>query len=211
MSAVAVKVVQGASQAAVLLEPLRLRMLDHLSEADSATGLAKKLKLPRQKVNYHLRELEKAGLVEPVEERRKGNCVERIVRATATSYLISPEVLGPLASDPSRVADRLSSAYQVAVAAKTIRDLAILQRRADKAGKKLATFTLQTDVRFADATARNAFTEELSNTIVNLIAKYHDEKSPSGRLFKFNVGAYPAITKDEQGNEIGPDSKGRAT
>ena len=211
MSALAVKVVQGASQAAALLEPLRLRMLGELAEPDSAAGLAKKLNLPRQKVNYHLRELEKAGLIQPVEERRKGNCVERIVRATATSYLISPEVLGPLASDPSRVVDRLSSAYQVAVAAKMIRDLAILQHRADKAGKKLATFTLQTDVRFVDAVARNAFTEELSSAIVALIGKYHDEKTPGGRWFKFNVGAYPAITKDEQGNEIGPDSKGKAT
>jgi len=211
MAALAVKVVQGAAQAAALLEPLRLRMLDNLAKPDSATGLSRKLKLPRQKVNYHLRELEKAGLVEPVEERRKGNCVERIVRATATSYLISPEVLGTMASDPSRVADKFSSAYQVAVAARTIRDLATLQRRADKAGKKLATFTLQTDVRFADAASRNAFTEELANAIAGLVAKHHDEKSAGGRLFKFNVGAYPAITKDERDNEIGPESKGTGT
>jgi hypothetical protein len=49
------------------------------------------LALPRQQVGYHLRALEQAGLVELVEERRKGNCIERIVRAAACSYVISPE------------------------------------------------------------------------------------------------------------------------
>jgi hypothetical protein len=115
--------------------------------------------------NYHLRELEKHGLIEQLEERKKGNCVERIVRATARHYLISPEALGNLASDPGQIQDRFSSTYLVAVAARAIRDLAVLRTRAEKAGKKLATFTLETNVRFASAADQHAFAEELANAV----------------------------------------------
>lgn len=202
MIAAPARLIEAPRQAAALLDPLRLRLLENLAEPDSAAGLARRMKLPRQKLNYHLRELERAGLVRMVKQRRKGNCLERLVCATARSYLISPAALGKLAADPSRIPDKVSSAYQVAVAAKAITDLAILQRRADKAGQKLATFTLQVDVRFADAAARNAFTERLATAIAQLAAEYHDEHAPAGRLMKFYLGAYPAITKDEHGNDL---------
>src|SRR5579862_8354674 len=83
MSALPIEVVQGPERAAALLDPVRLRILEGLAEPDSAAGVARRLGLPRQRVNYHLHELEKHELVRFVEERRKGNCVERIVRATA--------------------------------------------------------------------------------------------------------------------------------
>lgn len=193
----AVSFVDDAARASALLNPLRLQILEKLREPDSASGLARVMNLPRQKLNYHLRELEKHGLVEPVEERKKGNCVEKIVRAAARYYLISPEALGNLATDPGEIQDRLSSTYLVAVATRTIRDLAVLRARAEKAGKKLATFTLEMNVRFASAADQHAFTAKLTNAVAKLAAKYHDEKVPGGRLYKFVVGSYPAITKKE--------------
>ena len=82
-AAPALDLVQDLDQAAALLHPTRLRVLEGLAEPDSAAGLARRLGLPRQQVNYHLRELEKRQLIEEVDQRRKGNCIERIVRATA--------------------------------------------------------------------------------------------------------------------------------
>ena len=190
--------VQGAAQAAVILEPLRMEMLERLAEPDSAAGLARQLSLPRQKVNYHLRELEKGGFVELVEERRKGNCVERLYRATARCYVIDPAVLGRLGADPEKVRDRFSSAYLVAVAAKAIRDLAALRARAETAGKRLVTMTLQTEVRFASAADRAAFAEELAESIARLAAKYHNEHVEGGRSFLFFLGGYPKITKQPE-------------
>ena len=187
--------------ASVLLDPLRLQMLQRLREPESASGLARQLKLPRQKVNYHLRELEKHGLVIPVEERRKGNCVERFMRATAASYLISPEALGTLSTDPSRIQDRFSSAYLVALASKIIGDLSYLRNKSEQAGKQLATFSLQSEVSFASASDRNAFTQELSNEIARLIAKYHNEKNGS-RRFHLVVAAYPSITKNTKKEKL---------
>ncbi len=176
-------------------------MLERLAEPDSASGLARKLNLPRQQVNYHLRELEREGFVKLVEERRKGNCIERLVRATARSYLISPEALGKLGRDPGEQRDRFSASYLVATAARAIEDLAVLGVRASKEGKRLSTLTLVTEIRFRSPAQRNAFAEDLSNTLLELLSKYHDEKAPEGRWFRFLAGAYPAITKQEDDAE----------
>jgi DNA-binding transcriptional ArsR family regulator len=56
----AVQIVRDPAKAAVFLQPARLRMLEHLAgEPNSGSGLARLMDLPRQQVNYHLRELEK--------------------------------------------------------------------------------------------------------------------------------------------------------
>ena len=91
------QIVRDAAKAAVFLQPARLRILKQLADhSNSSSGVARTLDMPRQLVNYHLRELEKEGFVDFVEERRRGNCMERIVRASAVSYLVSPEALGLL-------------------------------------------------------------------------------------------------------------------
>jgi len=198
MSALPIEVVQGPERAAALLDPIRLRILEGLAEPDSAAGVARRLGLPRQRVNYHLHELEKHELVRFVEERRKGNCVERIVRATARSYVVSPEALGTLGADPARVQDRFSLAYLVAVSARAINELAVLRERSERAGKKVATLTVDTEVRFANAAARQSFAEELTAAVTRLVAKYHDDKTTDGRAFRLVAGAYPAITKPEE-------------
>jgi len=185
-------VIRSRETAVTLLQPLRQEILESLDEPESASGLARRLGLPRQKVNYHLRELEKDGFVELVEERRRGNCTERVVRATARSYLISPEALGSLGSDPERISDRFSAAYLVATAGQAVRHVGEMQGRAEEAGKRLSTLTLTGEVRFASAEARNAFAEELATALARLVAKHHDESAPGGRRFRFFVGGYPA-------------------
>ena len=196
-SAQSVEVIQDVNAAAAMLSPLRLQLLERLSEPDSASGLARELGMPRQRLNYHLRELEKAGLVELVEERRKGNCMERVVRATARSYLISPEVLGSLGETPEEARDRFSSAYMVAVLAQALKDVAVLRGRAKAAEKRLSTLTVQSEIRFANPAQRNAFAEELAGEVTRLVAKYHDESAEDGRAFRLFLGAYPKITKDK--------------
>jgi DNA-binding transcriptional ArsR family regulator len=189
----ALDLIQTPAPAAALLHPLRQQILEELREPGSASSVAEALGLPRQRVNYHLRELEKERLLELVEERRKGNCTERVVRATARHYLIAPQVLGGLTADPEAIRDRFSSTYLVAMAAQTIRDLATLRGAADAAGKRLATFSLASDVCFASVAERNAFAEELTNEVARLVAKYHDERASNGRSFKLFLGVYPRL------------------
>ena len=197
-AAIPVHVVDEPERAAAMLHPLRLRILQELAEPDSATGLARRLKMPRQLLNYHLRQLEAEKLVELVEEQQKRGCTERLVRAVARSYLISPATLGSLATDPKQIQDEVSSTYLLAVAAQTIREVAALRERATQADKRLATLTLQVDVRFASAKSQNAFAKELAETVARLAAKYHDDDAQGGRRFRFVASAYPAPTGEAE-------------
>src|SRR5262245_31492705 len=135
-----VAVIEDPTVAEVSLDPLRSRLLAELAEPGSASTLAARVGIPRQKVNCHLRALEQHGLVELVEERRKGNMMERVVQATAASYVISPTALAAVAPDPDRSPDRLSARWLLAVAARLVRDVGTLITGATKAKKKLATF-----------------------------------------------------------------------
>src|SRR6267154_239297 len=106
-----VAVIDDPAAAEVSLDPVRARLLAALAEPGSATMLAAKVGLPRQKVNYHLRALERHGLVELAGERRKGNVTERVMRATAASYVISPLALAAVQPDPDRFRDQLSARW----------------------------------------------------------------------------------------------------
>jgi DNA-binding transcriptional ArsR family regulator len=187
----ALRVVRDSEPAAALLDPVRQQLLAELRQPDSASGLARRLRLPRQRLNYHLRVLESAGLVELVEERRKGNCLERVVRATARTFVISPEALGPLGLSVDAAPDRLSSAYLLATAGRTIREVGALEERARLEQKRLATLTLEGEVRFASAESRAGFAEELAAALARLAAKYHDERAPDGRRFRLLAAVHP--------------------
>jgi biotin operon repressor len=194
------QIVQSPEKAGVLLQPGRLRLLEQLTDPDSAAGLARRLGVARQKLNYHLRELEREGFLELVEERRKGNCVERVVRAVAREFLIAPRFVSEMAGD--RVtADRFSAAYLASTAAHMIRALANLCIRARRAGKRVATLTLETEIRFASAASRAAFAEEMTASIARLAAKYHDERAEGGRRFRLLSAVYPAVRLEESGSE----------
>jgi len=195
-----VTVIEDPAAAEVSLDPIRARLLAELAEPRSATMLAAALGLPRQKVNYHLRTLEQHGLVELVEERRKGNVMERIVRATAVSYVISPVALAAVAPDPDRAPDRLSARWLLALAARMVREVGVLITGAAGAGKRVATYGLDVKIRFASAADRAAFAEELTNAIAALVAKYHDEAAEGGREHRVIVAVHPSVPKEKKEN-----------
>src|SRR5215469_8788815 len=175
-----VTVIEDPAAAEAALEPGRARLLAQLTEPRSAAMLAASVGLPRQKVNYHLRTLEQHGLVTLVEERRKGNVTERLLQAAAASYVISPAALASLAPDPARAPDRLSARWLLALAAQLVRDVGDLIAGAERAQKKLATFAMDGEVRFASASDRAAFTSALLQAVTSLVAKYHDEQAEDG-------------------------------
>jgi DNA-binding transcriptional ArsR family regulator len=190
-------VIDDPAAAGVSLDPVRARLLAELAEPGSASSLALRVGLPRQKINYHLRTLEQHGLVRLVEERRKGNMTERVMQATAASYVISPAALATVAPDPGRAPDRLSARWLIAVAARTVREVGELLAGATKAGKRLATFAIDGEVRFASAADRAAFAEELASAVTALVSKYHDDKAEGGRAHRVVVAVHPEIRRDQ--------------
>jgi DNA-binding transcriptional ArsR family regulator len=186
-----VEVIDDPAVATVALDPVRSRLLAELAEPASAATLATRLGLARQKVNYHLRALEAHGLVKIAEERQWGGLTERLLVATAASYLVSPIAMGPVATDPGRSADRLSASYLIALAARMIREVSTLLRRSREIDKRLPTLSLDTEIRFRSAADRAAFSKELINAVTTLAARYHDESAPGGRAHRLVVVAHP--------------------
>jgi DNA-binding transcriptional ArsR family regulator len=187
-------VVASPGQAEALLQPERRRLLDALVDPESASGLGRRFDMPRQRLNYHLRELERVGLVQLVEQRRKGNCIERVVRATARAYVISPDVLGAMgAANTGEAADRFSATRLVSLAARAIRDVGRALTRAAAARKRVATLTLDGEIRFRSAADRAAFADELTTVTAKLITKYHDPHASGGRTFRVTSLVYPRL------------------
>ena len=190
-----VAVIDQPATAEVSLDPIRTRLLAELTRPGSAASLAARVGLTRQQINYHLRTLEQHGLIELVEERRKGNVIERVVRAIASSYVISPSALAAVAPDPDRAPDQLSARWLVALAARLLQELGELIARATAARQPLATFGVDTELRFATAADRARFAAELSLAIEDLIARYHDADAPGGRRHRLIVALHPSITR----------------
>lgn len=187
----ALEIIESPQAAAVALDPIRSRLLAQLVEPASAATLAARLGLTRQKVNYHLNALEAHGLVEPASQKKWGGLTERLLVATAASYVVSPVALGSAGADPGRTADRLSASYLVAVAARVIREVGGLVRAARDTGKRLPTLTVDTEIHFRSAAERAAFSRELVSAVAALAAKYHDETAPGGRPHRLLVLAHP--------------------
>ena len=184
-------VIDDPAAAAAALGPVRSRLLSELAAPASAATLATRVGLARQKVNYHLRALEAHGLVRLAEERKWGGLTERLLVATAASYVVSPNALGPGAADADRQVDRLSANYLLALGARALREVGDLVRRANETGKRLATLAVDTEIRFRSATDRAAFSNELTAAIAKLASKYHDPSAPGGRAHRLVIVAHP--------------------
>jgi DNA-binding transcriptional ArsR family regulator len=186
-----IQVIDDPAAATVALEPIRSRLLSEMAAPASATTLATRVGLTRQKVNYHLKALETHGLVRLAEERMWGGLTERLLVATAASYVVSPSALGPIAIDPDRKVDRFAASYLIALGARIVHEVGDLVRRATEAHKRLATLAVDTEIRFRSPTDRAAFTSELTAAIATLVSKYHDAATPGGRAHRLVVMAHP--------------------
>lgn len=170
------------------LSPLRRRLLADLAEPASATEAAARLGLSRQKANYHVRVLERAGLVELVELRRRRGCTERIVRASADAFVVDPSVMSRT-SDPIATRDAYAAEHLVAVASRTVRDVSRMRAAAGEQGKRLLTFTIETEVGFAAPAEVHEFTDALATVIADLAERF---SATGGRRYRVVVGGHPA-------------------
>ncbi len=193
------------AQVVVLLHhPLRLKILAALLEPDSASGVARRMKLPRQTVNYHVRELARVRLLARAGRRRRRHLFEQCYVATARGYILSPDLLGNLAADPAQITDTLSAKYLLGLASKLQSELARSLELATAAGKRLATLSINSELRFTSPEQRAAFTEDLQRSIVEVAARHSspftnpDGSAAEGRPFRLMLGCYPIPPAKDQ-------------
>ena len=190
-------ITDGPRAAALVQHPLRPRILSLAREPASATQIAAVLGEARQKVNYHVRQLHRAGLLKPAGRRKKRNMIEQRYVATARAYVLAPQLVGPLAAQAAQVADALSASHLVALASQAQAELASVMEAAGAQGKRVATLSASAELRFESAEQRESFVQALRAALTRVVAAHsspmtkRDGSAGAGRPYRLVVGCYP--------------------
>ncbi len=167
------------------------------SAASSAAEIARRMGLPAQKVNYHVRTLVDAGLLVPAGERRRRNLVEKLYRATARSYVLLPRVLGPVSAEDARVADAFSAAHLLQLTAALQGELGEALAEGQERDAPVPTLSLDAELRFRSPDQRAAFAEAVQQAVTEVIAGFTepamepDGQPAPGRPYRLVLGCYP--------------------
>jgi DNA-binding transcriptional ArsR family regulator len=183
-----VHLLEDAEALQALAHPVRVRVLEALREPASAAAAARAVGQPRQNVNYHLKELERAGLVRKVGERRNGNFIEALYQAIAPTIVISPRAAW---GDPRRVEalrEQMSLEHLVLTGERLSRDAAALLDRAAFDGEEIASAAVEAEVQFDSEDARAAFMREYLKAVGPLLRKYGQKK---GTPYRVVLATYP--------------------
>ena len=190
--------VSDPARAVELLQPLRLLILELAREPISATELGARLKLPRQRVNYHVRRLALRGFLRRAGRRRRRNMIEQRYVASAKGFVLSPQLLGSIGADWRRIPDAGSAEYLVALSCQMEADL-IAARRVSRAGEGLSTLSIKSQFRFESPEQREVFSRALRDAIVEVIARHTaprtalDAHPSAGRSYRLVIGCYPYV------------------
>lgn len=196
--------VSNQRRAGALLHPLRQRLLSLCLESTSASELARRLGLPRQRVNYHVRKLERAGFLKPAGRARKGNMIEQRYVATARAYVLSPGILGPVGPDWRDIADTASAEYLLALAEQVRADVGRAADEAETEGKRIATLSLKSQFRFESPRQRADFSGAVRQAVVDVIARHsspnrlENGRPGRGKPFRLVLACYPVPSEADE-------------
>jgi DNA-binding transcriptional ArsR family regulator len=180
--------VEDPERVRVALSPIRRKLLVRLREPASASQVAAELGIGRQRVNYHLRALEDADLLELVELRPRRGFVERVLRTRADAFVVDPALLGAQHSAGASQ-DRFAAEHLVNTAAAVVRDVARMQAGAEREGTRLLTFTVETEVRLAAPSEVARLTHRIADLVAQAVSELDHA---SGRPYRIVVGGHPA-------------------
>lgn len=189
--------ISDTGRASALLHPLRLSLLSLSREPVSAAELARRLGLPRQRVNYHVRALERAGFLRPAGRQRKRNMIEQRYVATARAFMLSADLLGPVGADWRDIGDTGSAGYLLALTEQVRSDLERAAAEAKSQGTAITTLSLKSQFRFESPAQRTAFASAVREAVVNVIARHStpsrlDSGRPGrGRPYRLVLACYP--------------------
>jgi hypothetical protein len=192
--------VAEAPRAGLLLKPLRQKILAAAHEPQSAAAIAARLGEPRQKVNYHVRELARAGFLRRAGRRRRRGLTEQKYIVTARAFLLGPGVLGPMSADTASAGDKMSAAYLLMLGAQMQREAGRAWRDAHAAGKHLPVLSIDAELQFTSAEQRASFASALTQAVTKMVAEHgapaRASRPGAARPYRLVIGCYPIPPKD---------------
>jgi DNA-binding transcriptional ArsR family regulator len=193
-------VVETPEQAMALLNPLRGEIVARLMEPASAAEVARQLGEQPQRVNYHLKALEKAGLVERVGSRQVRNLVELLYRSIAKSFVLA-ESLSMKQETMQKLKDQSALAHLIDTSERIKRDALLLMEQSDE-NETIPSAVLQLRVQLSDQEERNAFVDEYIALVQQLVDRYHCKKDCSEE-YNVLLAVYPKPAQGGNADESG--------
>lgn len=190
MTAQPMELLRDPDRLRAALPPIRREILERLRTPGSASSLAVDMAASRQKLNYHLRALEDAGLVTLVEERPRRGFVERILVACADTLLVDPSVMADRGPVSPPVQDHFAADHLIAAAAGVVAEVGRMQAQADQQGARLLTFTIEAEVALARPSDLELYAERLAEAVAAVSAEFN---AASGRRYRVVAGGHPAL------------------
>src|SRR6476659_6184947 len=186
--------IEDVDQAAALLKPQRIELLKLMDRPRTCLELGKSLGESPQKIYYHIKALQNAGLVEQVGERRVRGTVEGSYQARARSYWLASDLVGQIGG-AAIAQDQASLRHLLALTEEMRGDIGHL---AQQVGRAIPSLSLSLHVELADESRRADFMADVQHLAQILVHKYgatadggEDEAEPPRPLFRLVLACYP--------------------
>jgi DNA-binding transcriptional ArsR family regulator len=161
-----------------------------MAEQTTCNELAAKLGSTPQKVYYHVKALEQAGLVEKVAERKVRGILEGIYQARAKSYWLSPQLVGRIGG-ARRARDQASLGYLISLAEEIQEDVARLAA-SQTPNTEVPSLGVAAQIELSNASRRAEFMTEVRELFQSLAAKYGaTTRGRRGEVFRLALACYP--------------------
>lgn len=174
--------------ARVLLNPIRVAMLELLREPGTSAELSEKLEMSQQRINNHLKELLSAGFIKRVENRTKRNLIEGVYQAVSKHYWLSPKLTREKGRELENLKEQMSLHNLLIMSERLQEDAATLLERTH--AEEVPSIGVTAEITLRNSEEREQFTREFLQAIHSVLEKY---QAPSGPEQKFTamIVCYP--------------------
>jgi DNA-binding transcriptional ArsR family regulator len=191
--------IEDVDQAAALLKPQRIEMLKLMDHPRTCLELGKIFGETPQKINYHIKALQNAGLVEQVGERRVRGTVEGSYQARARSYWLASDLVGQIGGAAIAL-DQASLRHLLSLTEEMRGDIGHL---AQQVGREIPSLGLSLHVELDDESRRADFMADVQKMAQILAHKYgatagddgdgdgDGDAQPSRPRFRLVLACYP--------------------
>jgi DNA-binding transcriptional ArsR family regulator len=181
-------------QASALINPLRTEILAQLKQPSSATEVAKKLKETPQRINYHLKALQKVGLVTKIGTRQVRNLVEVLYQSIAKTFLLA-ETLSIGKETIQKMKDQGSLLHLIHTSERMKQDALLLMEQSDQ-NEVIPSASLQMQVNLTNKSMREQFVEDYVSLVKDLVKRYQ-QNNGNQHVYQVLLSVYPDVNQGE--------------
>lgn len=169
----------------MLVDPIRVEMIERLFDPASVTELAEAMNVPRTRLYHHVRLLEQAGMIRVVQTRRRGAIPEKIYQAAAKTYTPSQRFLAE--SPPGQFAAAIVDSLLSWTRADILRSVAEGRVRFGEGAERGKRAVMLRHLVTLSPQRRDQFMSELSE----LVNRYRQD-DPDGEPLAATILVYPS-------------------